>query len=116
VGGKDKQRLEPRNAEYGDNHERNHLVDLAHNPGDEAKWYERHDISDDAEADGNEDIACASYGGLRQAHTAAAIFVDILAHNDGVVNDDTQRNYECEHGYHVDGDIELGKEEEGAEE
>ncbi len=102
----DEQRLEQREQEYRNHHERNELQELSDHPRDEKKWRERRDRRQDRERDRNGDPLRSLYRRLQRPGPLFPSLEDVLAHHDGVIDHDADRENEGEQGHHVDRDAE----------
>ena len=115
MDGKDEQRFDPRHQEHRNHHDRNYPEDLAHESRHEIERDERHDVGNDAETDGDGDVLGTADRGLDERHTPLSVFVDVFARDDGVVDNDAERDDEGEHGHHVDRHVHPRQEQQRAE-
>ena len=116
VGGQHEEGLDQREQQHRDDDGGDVDEDLPHDP-----WYEKHgrkgrDRRENRKRHGRGHLACAFHRGPQAPHAGFHFGVDVLAHDDRVIDHETQGDDQGEEADHVDGLSEYGHQCEGTHE
>ena len=118
VAWKDGESLDHRDQQHGNQCQGQHAEELAHHPGDEQQRHEGNHGCQHGGRHRGDDLAGALDRRLQGGLAHLAMRVNVLAHHDGVVDEDAQRHDEREHREQVErlaGEIEIGPGREDGE-
>ncbi len=101
VGGQNPQRFEQREKQAGDDDERNDPEHLPREAGHEQQRQKRHHRRQDREDDGPANLSHPLHRAAQTVPCFSLMTVDVLADDDGVVDDDPEHQEEGEAGDHV---------------
>ena len=115
MGGQDTERFEEREEQAGNDDERNDPEELPQLARDEQQRQERRHRRQDREDDRLTDLPCPLHGAAQTVPLLFLMTVDVLADDDGVVDDDPEHQQEREAGHHVDRYVQPRQQRDGSE-
>ena len=92
--GQNQRAFKQRDDQHGDDRHRHHCEKLAHHAGHEEHRHEGEDSGGDRRGDGWHDFDRAVDGRPEEVLPQFPVRVDVLANDDRVIDDDTQRDQE----------------------
>ena len=110
-----RQRIDGRDHGRDRDRQRELLVELPGEAGDEGERHEHRDQHHRDRDDRARDLAHRLIGGVARRQPALDVALDVLDHDDGVVDDDADREHQAEQAERVDGEAEQVHHREGAD-